>query len=108
MKEFAKVFYRSRAWHECRDSFIKYRIAVDGGMCQQCHERLGYIVHHKIELNPTNINDADIALNHRNLEFVCLDCHNKIHDVYQATNRVMFDENGNCIERPEREHIIKR
>jgi len=100
MKDFAKTFYASRQWHECRDSYIKKRLNIDGGMCEQCHKALGFIVHHKIELNPYNIKDSKISLNHDNFEFVCLECHNIIHDVYQSHSRVMFDEEGNCIERP--------
>ena len=61
-KEFAKAFYNSKRWKDCRRAYIAKRIAIDGGMCETCHEVPGYIVHHKIELTPDNINDPDIAL----------------------------------------------
>ena len=74
-KNFAKSFYKSKAWGACRASYIAKRIMIDGGMCEQCHERPGYIVHHKIPLTPTNINNPDITLNHCNLKYDCKTCH---------------------------------
>ena len=61
-REFAKSFYNSAAWKKCRLAYIAYRKRVDGGMCESCHEVAGYIVHHKTELTPENINNPDIAL----------------------------------------------
>ena len=46
-KEFAKAFYHSRQWKKCRDSYIRQRIGIDGGLCELCQSSLGYIVHHK-------------------------------------------------------------
>lgn len=76
-KEFAKSFYNSKTWKRCRESYIAYRRAVDGGLCESCHEAPGYIVHHKIELTPDNINDPDIALGFGNLKYDCHVCHQK-------------------------------
>ena len=99
MKDFTDRFYNRPAWIACRASFIRKRQVIDGGLCQRCHDRLGYIVHHKIELTPENIKDPTIALNHELLEFVCLECHNKEHGVFQpAERRVMFDDDGNVID----------
>lgn len=77
-QDFAKAFYKSATWRRCRRSFIAERTAVDGGVCQRCGRALGYIVHHREWLTPENLSDADVALNHNNLEYVCLICHNKI------------------------------
>ena len=44
-----------------------------------CRDAQGYIVHHKVELTPDNINDPDVTLNMANLLYLCQDCHNKIH-----------------------------
>lgn len=74
-KEYAKAFYRSKKWNNCRTSYISNRILIDGGLCEECHKAAGYIVHHKITLTELNINDADISLNHNNLEYVCKACH---------------------------------
>lgn len=76
-REFAKSFYKSKQWQKCRAAYIAKRKAIDGGMCESCHERPGYIVHHKIELTPENINDPDVALGHGNLKYDCTECHNR-------------------------------
>ena len=99
MKDFAKGFYDGAAWRACRASFISSRIAIDGGLCQRCRQRLGYIVHHTIELTPANIHDAGIALNHARLEYLCHECHNEEHGVFQS-ERCEFDDDGNLIEPP--------
>ncbi len=98
MKEYAERFYKSIAWKECRAAFISKRRAADGGLCQRCGRRVGYIVHHRIELTPRNIGDADIAFGHGNLEYLCLECHNREHGVFApAEHRVEFDENGDVV-----------
>ena len=51
-KEYADKFYHSKAWKDCKRSFISDRVAVDGGMCQVCHEKP----------------DPDITLNHNKKE----------------------------------------
>ena len=76
-RDFARAFYNSAKWRKCRESFIKERIAIDGGMCQTCGQVPGYIVHHTIWLTPDNINDPDVALNHELLKYDCLECHNR-------------------------------
>ncbi len=76
-KEFAKKFYNSKAWKECRQSYIDKRIAIDGGMCEHCKNELGYIVDHKEELTPDNIDNPYITLNHDNFQYLGLICHNK-------------------------------
>lgn len=96
-REFAKAFYNSKAWRDCSSSFISNRRLIDGGMCQRCHERLGYIVHHKIKLTPNNIDDYTISLNHTNLEYVCHECHNELHDNFINRNRIDFDLNGDVV-----------
>lgn len=42
-KPWAKRFYKSPAWRSCRDSYIRERIRIDGGICEVCRERLGYL-----------------------------------------------------------------
>ena len=79
MRDFAKEFYSSQAWKDCRRS---YRKSV-GGLCERCLTRgiytPGEIVHHKIHLTPANINNPDIALARENLELLCRDCHAEAH-----------------------------
>lgn len=93
-REFAKWFYDSPAWRKCRASYISKRQGIDGGMCERCGERPGYIVHHKIAITPANINDPDVSLSFRNFEYVCQECHNKAHRKDKPEPRVMFTEDG--------------
>ena len=102
-KEFAISFYKGKGWLKCRASFIAIRITIDGGACERCHDEPGYIVDHIIELTPDNINNPDISLNHSNLQYLCLACHNKKtfgrkHDVIR--DGLMFDCNGDLIQSP--------
>ena len=99
-KEFAKAFYKSKAWQKCRDAYIAERIAIDGGLCEECQEELGYIVHHKILLTPGNINDPDIALNYDHLKYVCKRCHDyeEAHFVNKDDCRCRFDAAGQPVE----------
>lgn len=101
-KEFAKAFYKSREWRRCRESYIAKRIAADGGMCEICHERLGYYVHHKILLTPDNITDPMVTLNHELLEYACKHCHDREEGHFLAQEkrkekRYCFDESGNPV-----------
>lgn len=98
-QEFAKPFYNSKAWKKCRASFIAYRQSIDGGLCQTCHENIGYIVHHKEWLTPNNINDPEITLNHRNLQYDCLVCHNKEKENGEK-EKYFFGEDGQIYELP--------
>lgn len=95
-KEFAKKFYSSKEWLKCREAYI---ISVFG-LCEHCGEP-GYIVDHIEELTPENINDPNITLNHDNLQYLCLKCHNKktfkIHDPIREG--LEFDENGDLIQK---------
>lgn len=103
MQIWAEQFYKGRAWLACRESFINRRRQIDGGLCQRCRERLGYIVHHRIELTPANIDDPEVALNQQLLEYLCLECHNQEHGVFQPAERnVIFDENGDVVAAIER------
>lgn len=79
MKDFAKRFYKSKQWQQCRASYIK----SVGGLCEKCLAQGRYtpatMVHHRIEITPNNINNPDITLNWNNLQALCRDCHAEIH-----------------------------
>lgn len=98
MKEWARKFYAGKAWQKVREGYIHQRYGIDGGMCEVCHERPGYIVHHKKELTPMNISNPEITLNYSNLQYVCKKCHDRIHGYCGRENKagriVMFDKNG--------------
>lgn len=96
-KEWAKKFYKSKEWIKCRNSYISSVY----GLCERC-EQPGYIVHHKVHLNQSNINDPNVSLNHDNLEYLCLECHNKHHDFEREKKPITrdglkFNENGELI-----------
>jgi 5-methylcytosine-specific restriction protein A len=98
-REFSKAFYNSKAWQDCRDAYIKSVL----GLCEDCRDRgqakSGYILHHKIELTPDNINDTSITLNWDNLRYLCLDCHNRVNAGNVLRADVMFNEFGDLIKR---------
>lgn len=100
MKEFAKKFYRSKEWKKCRESYISERRMVDGGLCEICGERTGYIVHHKKALTPANISNPEISLSHGNLQYVCKPCHDKEegHFIRRKKGNCVFDANGQPID----------
>lgn len=37
--EYAKSFYKSRTWQQCREAYIAIRMGIDGGMCEDCQDR---------------------------------------------------------------------
>ena len=76
-KDFARSFYKSKAWSKCRNAYIRQRVGIDGGLCEECKDDLGYIVHHKEPLTELTINDPEISLNEDNLEYVCKKCHDE-------------------------------
>ncbi len=80
-KPFARKFYSSKAWQDCRNEYAKRRHYL----CENCLRKgiykPGTIVHHVIELDPVNIENPEIALNFNNLELLCRDCHMAIHEV---------------------------
>lgn len=104
---FAKKFYNSKVWRECRQSYIM-SLPVPN-MCEVCLNRygeytVGKILDHIIEINIHNINDPDITLNWDNLQFLCQTCHNqKTHGTNGITDAIpegcMFDENGQLIKK---------
>ena len=95
-KHKAKQFYDSKAWQSCREYYIQTRVMIDGGLCEACGERLGHIVDHIEELDDSKIQDPMIALNHDNLQYLCLDCHNA-KTFNRHSRAVRFDEEGNPI-----------
>ena len=100
-KDFSKSFYNSKKWKRCRDSYIEIRIGVDGGMCEECGKRLGYIVHHEILLTETNINNPNVSLNHEYMKYVCKECHDQYEGHGVGHKKVaalcIFDEEGQPI-----------
>ena len=93
-REFAKAFYRSAAWTDCREGYIKFR----GGLCEECLRqgvyKPGDTVHHKVHLTPENIGDPAVTLCWDNLELLCRDHHAERH---RGARRYKVDELGRVI-----------
>ena len=94
-KDWAKSFYKSKAWRDCRHAYFISR----HGLCERCGGP-GLIVHHRIYLTPQNINDPNVTLNWDNLELVCATCHQHEHFEGDATAEgLVFDSEGNLVRR---------
>lgn len=78
-KAFARKFYSSKAWQDCRNEYVK---SVHH-LCENCLRKgiykPGEIVHHKIEIDPITIEKPEITLNFDNLEYLCRACHAEKH-----------------------------
>lgn len=78
-KDWARGFYNSKAWDDCRKAYTKSR----RGLCERCLAKgiikPGKIVHHRQHLTPENITDPAVALCWDNLQLVCKECHEEIH-----------------------------
>lgn len=96
MRDFAKAFYQSRTWRDCRLGYFR----KVHGLCERCGQG-GKIVHHKIYLSPKNINNPSVTLNHDNLELLCMDCHNDEHMAkLPIAKGLKFNDNGDLISTP--------
>lgn len=91
MKAWARAFYFSKSWEQCRAAYL----VSQQNICERC-AAIAKVVHHKTYLTQENINDASIALNWDNLEALCQDCHNKEHHK-EDKRRYTFDDDGNVI-----------
>lgn len=79
MRDFAKAFYKSKAWQRTRAAYA----ASVGNLCEDCLRagviKSGEIVHHKRPLTQDNISDPAVTLSFDNLELLCRDCHARRH-----------------------------
>ena len=97
MKKWAESFYKSYAWQQTRDAYLKSQ----GGLCELCRQKglivPAVIVHHKRHLTAQNITDPHITLSADNLCAVCRECHEKLHHPNQAPKRYKIDADGHVI-----------
>lgn len=82
-------FYNSKKWKKVSQAYMTSKSYI----CERCG-RPAVICHHKIYLNGENVKDPAIALNFKNLEALCLHCHNQEHFTKLKT---FFDIDGNMI-----------
>lgn len=98
-REFSKGFYESPRWKRTRAAYIKQY----GYLCEMCKSegkrKPGKILHHKEELSPNNINEAEVSIAFDNLIFLCDTCHKKVHGQIGEVIRegYTFDEQGNIV-----------
>lgn len=89
MKDFAKRFYKSKAWQRTR----AVAWARDKGLCVDCMKR-GLItpaeeVHHIKELTTDNIDDPRVTLNLDNLVSLCRECHQARHNTNASRYKIL-------------------
>lgn len=93
MKPYAESFYKSIAWQNCRNAYMK----KVGGLCEDCLKENKITpaeeVHHIKFLTPYNINDPSITLNFDNLVAVCREHHRQRHNG-RPKPRYAIDEQG--------------
>lgn len=99
-KPFAKAFYKSQAWVNCRNAYA----ASVGGLCEECMKKglwvPGVIVHHKRPIKTAeDLTQPAITFDWRNLELLCYDCHAEKHS--HSVNRYKVDKYGKINGRPE-------
>ena len=99
-KPFSYAFDHSEEWKAARQAAL----VRDSHLCQHCLAKgeitPAVMVHHIIELTPSNINDPDIATNPKNLVSLCDRCHKKVHGwIRQGSTRqgFAFDADGNLV-----------
>lgn len=78
-KPYARQFYSSKAWQDCRNEYAKKVHHLCENCLRQGIYKPGEIVHHRIEISPLNIDKPEITLNQKNLELLCRTCHREKH-----------------------------
>ena len=99
-KGFSYRFYHSGEWARAR----QLALDRDSSLCQHCLKQgivtPATMVHHIIELKPSNIGDPNISTNLDNLISLCDLCHKKVHGWARqgsARQGLAFDADGNLI-----------
>lgn len=86
------AFYKSKKWRDLL-TMIKMERTNSLGLnsCEKCGKpmvgRKSAIGHHVIELTEENVDDVTISLNQDNVELVCHQCHNDIHNRFGAQHK---------------------
>ena len=96
-RQFARQFYSSKAWQDCRNEYMKRAHYL----CEDCMRRGIYKpakeVHHIEELTPENIYRPEVSLNFNNLIALCKECHKARHKEHDRGRRYVFGKNGEII-----------
>ena len=72
--DYAISFYNSKAWRSTQAAYMASQYHI----CENCGSA-ARIVHHREHITPENINDPETTLDWKNLQALCIDCHNAEH-----------------------------
>lgn len=96
-REFARSFYSSKTWQDCRNEYAK----TARYLCEDCLRRgiykPGVEVHHIEELTPANIHRPEVTLSFGNLVLLCRECHKARHDTRMKDRRYVIGPDGEVI-----------
>lgn len=87
------TFYKSDGWYHLTRVLKLERTNENGDLiCDYCGEPIirayDCICHHVIELDESNVNNAEISLNPDNIQLVHHKCHNRIHNKFRLDEAV--------------------
>ena len=91
------AFYKGKRWQECRRAYLQAH-----PLCERCLAKVpeeivpAKYVHHLTELNAENVNDARIAYGFDNLQALCFDCHEELHQ-RKVKRRYRVEPDGSII-----------
>ena len=92
MKKYAESFYKSKAWQDCRNAYMK----SVGGLCEMGAKEGKIVpaeeVHHKVHISQSNIHDPNVTLAWSNLIALCREHHRQQHGA--TVRRYKIDEFG--------------
>ena len=87
-----KKFYNTAKWQKARE----LALMRDKYLCVMCYQQGNVIpaevVHHKIHLNESNVDNPSIALNLDNLISLCSDHHAEVHKGEHGKGRMFQEE----------------
>lgn len=91
-RRIGSAVYESQRWERTRRMYLESKHYI----CEICG-RAGNTVHHKTPLTADNLHDESIAYGLDNLQCLCQECHNKVHNRFKAQEGKQFDGEGNVI-----------
>lgn len=108
-REFAISFYHSPDWKRARAAYMAIPVDTPYGtvppyMCERCYSmgrlKPAKVVHHKVHVEPWNVENPEVTLDFANFERLCQDCHAAVHgrgDESPVAGRVAFGPGGEVL-----------